>query len=466
MRRRAENPRGIRALGALAAALAALAPAAAGDGAPGGGRVAFVVGKVLTMDAADRVVNNAVVLVRDGRIEAVGKAAELAVPEGYQRIERPELWLVPGLVDCHNHTAGGGLSDLNDMVYLSNPGLRTLECINPENDLVKLALAGGVTTVLYIPGSGTNMSGFGTITKLAGKTVDEMVVKAPGSLKIAQAGNPERYWYGVDRSFMNYNTRQTLKKAQRYHETWKRYEQGIARRAAGAAAAAEAGAGVAVAANAAAETGEVGASEASGAAEEKPPERPAYDPIFDGFRPLFERQTIVSVHTQMYQVVMMTVLMLAKEFKLRTVLDHCTFDGWKTAPIVLSDPSIYAINGPRQFHFDRAERRMQGNAARWWQGGMRKLGINTDAPVIPQEQLAFQAAMACWYGWMPYEALRGLTRVPSEALMLDDRIGTIEAGKEAEFGLWTGNPIDPRSSCEMTVVRGRIVYDARETRRF
>ena len=52
------------------------------------------------------------------------------------------------------------------------------------------------------------------------------------------------------------------------------------------------------------------------------------------------------------------------------------------------------INGPRQFHFDRAERRMWGNAARWWQGGVRQLGINTDSPVIPQRELTFQAAMA------------------------------------------------------------------------
>ena len=57
------------------------------------------------------------------------------------------------------------------------------------------------------------MSGFGTVTRTGGETVDEMVRRAPGSLKVAQAGNPEWYWYGVGRSFMNYNTRQTLEKA-------------------------------------------------------------------------------------------------------------------------------------------------------------------------------------------------------------------------------------------------------------
>jgi imidazolonepropionase-like amidohydrolase len=269
------------------------------------------------------------------------------------------------------------------------------------------------------------MGGFGTIAKTAGERVEDMVVRSPGSLKIAQAGNPERYWYGVGRSFMNFNTRQTLEKAREYHRRWSRFEAG-----------------------------------------ETAAEAPAFDPIFDEFRGLFEREFVVSVHTQMYQVVMTTVRMLAGQFGLRTVLDHCTFDGWKVAPLVLEDPSIYTINGPRQFHFDRTQRKMMGNAARWWQGGVHKLGVNTDAPVIPQEELPYQAAMAVWYGWKPYEALEGVTRVPAEALMLEERVGSIAAGKDADFGLWTGDPLDPRSSCELTVLAGRVVYDAEEERRF
>ena len=109
---------------------------------------------------------------------------------------------------------------------------------------------------------------------------------------------------------------------------------------------------------------------------------------------------------------------------------------------------------------------MHGNAARWWQGGQHRLGVNTDAPVVPQRELSFQAAMACWYGWKPYEALRGVTRIPAEALLIDDRVGSIQPGKEADFGLWTGDPLDPRSSCEMTIIGGKVVYDAKIKRRF
>ncbi len=386
------------------------------------GGLAIKAGKVITMNGEDAVYNNAIVFVEDGLVKGLGQQGKTPIPDGYSVIDASDKWVVPGLVDAHNHTAGS-LADLNDMVYLSNPGLRTLETIVPDNELIKQARAGGVTSVLLIPGSGTNMSGFGTITKTAGRTVDEVVMRAPGSLKIAQAGNPEWYWYGVGRSYMNYNTRQTLEKALGYHKKWVAFE------------------------------------------EKKVANAPLFDPIFEGFRGLFQRKFPASVHTQAYQVVMTTVDMLAKKLKIRTIIDHGTFDGFKTTAI-LKGSDVYTINGPRQYWFDRSQRKMHGNCARWWQSGQKKLGCNTDAPVVPQAELSYQGAMACWYGWTPYEALKGVTKIPAEALMIDSEVGSIEPGKSADFGIWTGDPLDPRSSCEITVIRGKVAYDAKVKRRF
>jgi hypothetical protein len=377
------------------------------------------------MDDEDRVVNRAVVLVRDGRIEEIGRAGELVLPAGVRVVDRPDLWLVPGFIDGHNHT-GGSSPDLHDYVYLTNPGYRTLESVVPESDDMERARAGGVTTVLLIPGSGNNMSGFGTLMNTGGGTVGDAVLRPYGSLKIAQAGNPEGYFFGgrsIGRAFMNFNTRQTLEKARRYHESWRAYEEG------------------------------------------KTKESPALDPIFEGFRGLFERRFVASVHTQQYQVMLTTVLMIAREFGLHTVLDHCCFDGYKLCELMRDDEAIHLIDGPRMLYFDRTQRRIFGNCARYWLGGIRRLGVNTDAPVIPEEELPYQAAMACYFGWKPYEALKGLTRAPAEALLLPDH-GSIAPGKAASFSLWTGDPIDPRSSCEMTIVAGRIVYDAEVERVF
>src|SRR5688500_16964668 len=131
------------------------------------------------MNAKDEVIDHAVIIIRGAKIEALGPAADVPIPEGARVIDARDKWVVPGLIDAHDHVAGS-LSDLNDGVYLTNPGLRTVDTLSPENEDLKNALAGGVTTVLLIPGSGNNMSGFGTVTRTAGKTQKDMIVRSPG----------------------------------------------------------------------------------------------------------------------------------------------------------------------------------------------------------------------------------------------------------------------------------------------
>lgn len=385
---------------------------------------AYRVGKIITMNEKDEVINNAVLIVRDGKVAQIGKASQVEIPEGAEVIEMPSCWLVPGFVELHNHSAGAS-TDLHDYVYLTNPDLRTLESVNPGTENFKLARAGGVTSALLISGSGTNMSGLGTVIKFAEGQMDDVVLKFPGSIKIAQAGNPERYWFRVGRSFMNYNTRQTLAAARKYHQAWLDFESG------------------------------------------KTAQQPLFDPIYDPFRGLFRGEFIASMHTQQFQVVMMSILMIQGEFGIKTVLDHSTFDGYKNAPVLHEHEDIITIVGPRQLYFDGTQRRIFGIAQRWWQGAVRTLGINTDSPVIPQEELSYQAAMACYYGWKTYEAIRGLTRIGAEALLLEDRIGSLRPGLDADFCIWSGDPIDPRSTCWIAVIDGKVVRDARhELRRF
>ncbi|MGP1347765.1 MAG: amidohydrolase family protein [Phycisphaerales bacterium] len=387
----------------------------------GKGSTVFRVAKILTFDDQDRFINNAAVVVKDGDIAWAGRQKDLTIDEGATVIDADGLWLIPGYVELHNHTAGD-LGDLNDGVYLTNPGLRTLETVVTNSDEVRRAQAGGVTSALLIPGSGNNMAGFGTAVKFAGDSVEQMVQASPGSLKIAQAGNPEWYWLGVGRSFMNWNTRGTLVRAKDYHERWNAYESG------------------------------------------KTTTKPEFNPSYDEFRGLFRREFPASVHTQGYQLVMSTVQMLANELGIRTVLDHSTFDGYGIAPYVLEtgEDNVMTMVGPRGLYFDFRERRVFGIVKRWYQGGVRRLGINTDAPVIPQEELVYQGAMACWLGFEPYLALKGLTRVGAEALLIDEHTGTIEPGKDADFVIWSGHPLDPRSHVRMTIVNGEIVYNTAE----
>ena len=109
--------------------------------------LAILAGKVCVMDKDATVLNNVVVLVSDGRIEKIVPARGATIPDGYRVIDHSDKWVVPGLIDCHNHTAGA-LRELNDGVWLTNPGLRTSDLLAPGTENMKRALAGGVTTVL------------------------------------------------------------------------------------------------------------------------------------------------------------------------------------------------------------------------------------------------------------------------------------------------------------------------------
>ena len=408
---------------ALAFALVLSGGAPAGDRAaapqlPDVPRYAIKVAKAVTASADDRVFDNAVILVSNGKIEKVGRDVDVPIPAGYEVVDAGTKWALPGFVDCHDHI-GGGLQDLNDGVYLTNPGLRSLDTITPENENVKNALAGGVTTVLVIPGSGNNSAGFGTIVKTFGHTLDEVLVRYPGSLKIAQSGNPERYWYGVGRSFMNWNTRDTLLRAREYHLKWKAFEAGKG-------------------------------------------SKPDFNPFFHDFRGLFEKKFPATVHTQIYQVVAETIQMLHDELGIWTVLDHSEFDAVQLGGQT-SKRDMFVIVGPRVLHYERKNRTITGLCADWlrYGNGKQKIGVNTDAPVLPQQDLTLQAGMAVRFGLPKSLRIPALTRVPAQALGIWDRLGSLEPGKDADLGLWTGDPCDPKNACLMTFVNGRLAYDAK-----
>jgi imidazolonepropionase-like amidohydrolase len=387
----------------------------------GENRLALVGGKVLPCAEGAGAIDPGVVLVSDGAIEAVGPLGALAVPDAYARIDTTGRWVVPGFVDFHSHIAGG---DLNDMVHPANPELRNLDNVDPDNESLRDARAGGVTTVLFIPGSGTNMSGFGTLLKTAGKSLEEMLVRFPGALKIAQAGNPERRAgdIGAGRMGMNWLIRETLRRGREYAAAWSRYERG------------------------------------------ESAEPPRLDPALENMRGLFAREFPVAVHTQIFQVVQSTRRIVHDEMGLWTVIDHSTFDGYKNAPD-FAERGMAVVCGPRNFWLDRDEGRFVGIAAGWLEGGVREIGINTDAPVVAQEELSTQAAMNARFGFPVEAALRALTIVPARAAGIADRVGSIEPGKDADLVVWTGNPIDPRSWVALTLVEGRVAYDARDGRR-
>lgn len=411
-------------------------------GEKGGSGLALLAAKVLAVPyEGPQVVDHAIVLIKDGKIQALGRRDELPIPADFETLDLGDSWLTPGFIDLHCHAAGAnlfaGVNDLNDAVFLVNPGLRASSAVEPWVWDMRQAIAGGVTTVLYIPGSATNIGGQGVLVKTAFNFYEENLVRDPGSLKLAQWGNPESWGPGVNMSFENWNTRTAIRRGVAYAERWKAWEQ----------------------------SGKKGPA-------------PKRNIELDVFRDLVAREIAFSVHTQVYQVVLMTITMLAGEFDLPVFTDHSEVGGWLAAPEAVKE-GVPAIIGPRNIDhvYNRgfinwARNKHEGTrglAAGWQELGQKEIGFNTDSPFVPEEELLVQATMGVRYGLddSGLAALRGLTIVPARAAKIEERVGSIEPGKDADILVCDGYPVDPRTTVRMAYVNGRRAYDAeRDGRRW
>ncbi|MCC7014936.1 MAG: amidohydrolase family protein [Planctomycetes bacterium] len=410
-------------------------------GERGGPGLAITAAKALicSWDGA-QVLDRAVLLVDDGRITALGVQGELAIPSDYAVRDFGAQWLMPGMLELHCHV-GGSIQDINDVVYLTQPELRVAPTVINANPLLMDALSAGVTTVLYIPGSGVNCGGRGVLFKTGLGRYEEALVREPGSLKIAQYGNPESWAVGVAKTFENWSLRNMLQQGRAYHARWKAFEEGRG-------------------------------------------ERPERDLRLDVFRDLFDHKTQVSTHTQIYQVVLMTLTMIRQEFGLDVYIDHGEWDGALAAPLA-EKLGVPAIVGPRVIDWNNPgyrfalgfdvhnDGRYEGIHAKYQAGGHSMIGFNTDCVSFrgltpPPEELPLQAAIAVRYGFddSAMQTVRGLTIVPAKAAGLEQRLGSLEVGKDADIVVVTGHPIDPRTSVEAVFIEGRKVYDAVDGRRF
>ena len=164
--------------------------------------------------------------------------------------------------------------------------------------------------------------------------------------------------------------------------------------------------------------------------------------------------------------------MLAVDYGFRAYIDHGSFDSYLNSERA-EEAGVAAILGPRQVMWPRPPRfstggEVHGSAWGFQQRNHPQIGFNTDAPVVPQEELPLQGAMGARYGFdgSQLEVVRGLTIVPARTAGIAHRVGSVEAGKDADLVVITGDPADPRSWVERVWIEGREVYDAEEQRRW
>lgn len=396
-------------------------------------KVAIFASKILTCaEEGPEFVDNGVLLIEGRTIRAVGKRGEVEIPEGFEIVDVGDNWLMPGLIDLHSHIAG--TFDINDTVFLTNPGVRAYTSVVPGNPSLMRALAAGVTSILFIPGSGSNIGGQGVLLKTGLPAYERMEVRNPGSMKLAQAGNPERFAFGVNRSFMNWHTRETLQRGIAYARSWADFEAGKG-------------------------------------------EKPDVNVQFEVFRWLVPKITQISAHTQIYQVVAESLSMLVQELDLPLFIDHGTIGAWKLGPKI-AELNVSAALGPRNvdapsrgfisWSQNMYQEGWNGTAVGYQKNGVQDIAFNTDAPVMPQEELQLQVSMAVHFGFKDesMQAIKGLTIIPARIANINDRVGSLEVGKEADVLVLTGHPADVRTSIERVWIEGSEVYNAEERREY
>jgi len=396
-------------------------------------RYAIKGGKILTMtpdkgfDADESVINHGVILVGSGKIEALGPESGIHIPEGYTLIDASDRWVTPGIVEAHSHigTEGG----INDMVTPINCELRLADCVDPEDIAIERAITGGVTTVHTMQGSGTNIGGFTVIIKLDGLYPEKMTLREFGAMKATQAYNPERRGgdLGLTRMGMSWSLRQMLERAREYADACQAYERG------------------------------------------EREYKPEHKPELEKMRKVFSGEIPVIVHTYEVWGVMQTIRMFNDENNLKVVATHTYGSGYMVGTEAAKRDGVSINIGPQLVDFwspaDRrfrgmgvADKRFYGMGAEYYKAGVRNLSISTDAPVLPQENLSFQAAMSARFGLDDEVALRAITINPALALGIDDRVGSLEAGKDADIVIKKGSLLDVTTPVDVVLISGRIVY--------
>jgi len=383
----------------------------------GTGRLAIVGGRVIPVAGAP--FEDGVVLIADGRIEAAGR--DVRVPDGVERVEAAGKGVLPGLVDAHVHLGvheegdGWAGQDTNELTDPVTPHVRALDAINPADLGFADAVAGGVLTVNVNPGSGNPIGGQTAAVRSAGRSVDEMVLRAPSGMKSALGENPKRV-YGERKQFPS--TR--LGTAAAIRDALVKTANYLAKR------------------------------DHNG---DEPAER---DLRWEALGLVLSGDIPWRQHCHRADDIA-TAMRLADEFGYRLVIDH------GTEAVLLADRlaerGIPVLIGPLLTSRSKVELRNRSlaNPARLAAAGV-ELGIITDHPVVPVHLLHVQAALAVREGLDPAAALRAVTLTPARILGLDDRLGSLEPGKHATICVWSGDPLDARSRVESAWIEGRQVY--------
>ena len=347
-----------------------------------------------------------------GVFTQVGKDLTPDVGEDVQDLNG--LYVFPGLVESHCHLGMEETAirfegdDVNEITDPITPNMRGIDGCNPMDETIESALKGGVTTVAAGPGSANVLGGTFFAYKTKGNCIDEMTIENPIAMKAAFGENPKRCYKDkkIDtRMQISALLRETLAKTKEYMEKK------------------EAGKDV------------------------------AYDQKLEAMIPVIKKELPLKCHAHRADDIL-TVIRIAKEYDIEVTLDHVT-DARCIIPQI-KESGFPCICGPALTHKSKFE---LANMSFETPNELYKAGILfsiiTDSPVVPQQYLSLSAALAAKAGLPEYEAIKAITINPAKILGLDNRLGSIKEGKDADFVICTKNILDTTNEIKAVYVDGK-----------
>lgn len=328
-------------------------------------------------------------------------------------------WVTPGIIDVHTHLGvyaqdvGKAGHDFNEITKPCTPEVRALDGIDPSDSGFFDARKAGVTTVQVLPGSANVIGGETCVIKTTGRSVEEMIVRAPSAMKAALGENPKSVHGAkgkmpITRMGVAAVLRQELMHAQDYYN----------RKAKG--------------------------------------ELLTRDLGMEQLLPVLKGDIPMRIHAHRADDIM-TAIRIAKEFSIEITIEHVT-EGHLVEKELLDSGFRFTI-GPT---FSARSKQELANKSWDTVKGFADAGvpftITTDHPVIPIEHLVTTAGYARKHGIDEHTLLKAITVYAAEHLQLEHRVGTIESGKDADIVIWSGHPLAIDTVVEQTIINGEAVY--------
>ena len=384
--------------------------------------------KIYTMSEKG-IIENGYVRIENGKIAEVGAMSELGSTDP-NTFDAEGKNLYPGFIDCHSHVGmfndslGFEGSDGNEISDPSTPQLRAIDSANPTDRCFFEGAAAGVTTVLTGVGSANPIGGEFIAMKTYGSPrIDKRIVRSPAAMKFAFGENPKRCYNDREEAPTTRMAtagviREQLYKANRYIADCDKYE--------------------------------------STKGTDNESSKPDYDAKCEALVPLLKKELKAHIHCHRADDIF-TAVRIANEFDLGYVLVHCT-EGGLVADELKEAGCTKAVVGPVISDRSKPELSRQSieNAARLHKAGI-EIAICTDHPVIPIQYLPLSAGVCIKGGLDKEEALKAITINPAKIAEIDNRVGSIEAGKDADLSVMDGEFYDVLTKPVLVLVDGKEV---------